>query len=99
MTSPSEQFGFYASIAVSIYGSYTPIRKAYFLNKYIHAKEPDVKLMYAGRMPFTQHELDAAELYIKEFNKVPRRYSLIPIGFLVFEFGKNWYKGFFKKSK
>jgi hypothetical protein len=78
-------------------GSVMPLRKYYFLSKYLAEVNEGPKLVYAFKGGLTQIELNAGSYMLEEFRKTPRRLALLPVGFIVVEFFKTVYNKF-KKS-
>jgi len=68
-----------------IYGAYNPIRKAIFLNKWLHEKDAALKDIWVARANLTLAEQKGGERYLTELRKVPRRYAILPVSFLIIE--------------
>ena len=99
MTTQAEQYGLYISLIIPILGSVLPLRKAYYLNKYIHETDPSMKIMIAGRANLSESEKLASNEFLKYYRSVPRRLSVVPVLFIAFELArtgygkiKKWYK-------
>lgn len=78
----------YGSVGVFLKQSWTPLRKAYFLDKFVHAESDDIKKAWAGRASFTTTELVFAIVYRDIYRQIPRNWALLPISFIMFELGK-----------
>mmetsp|Transcript_34300 Transcript_34300/g.47131 ORF Transcript_34300/g.47131 Transcript_34300/m.47131 type:complete len:136 (-) Transcript_34300:145-552(-) len=61
LLTPVEQYSLYGSFAVAIYGSYKPLRKAYFLNKWLHETDELLKVIWAGRVNLSETEQKAGK--------------------------------------
>jgi hypothetical protein len=87
-----DQYALYGTSLLFIGGSIKPLRKAYFLNKYIHEKDPILKAIWALRGPFTQVELDGGEALLKQYIRVPRNLSVLPVTVIAFTALKKLYQ-------
>ena len=95
MTTQAEQYGLYISCATPVLGSLIPLRRAYWLGRCIHEKDADRRIMIAGRANLSASEQAAAKLYLNHYRSTPKRLSLIPITFVLFEatrFGWKWFR-------
>ena len=70
---------------MAIYGSYKPLRKAYFLNKWLHETDESLKDIWAGRVNLSATEQKAGKRLLEELKRVPLRLSAIPVAFLIIE--------------
>lgn len=95
LSTPAEQYSLYGSVLVAMMASRKPVMQAYWMNRYLHETDQSVKKMLAGRGKFTQIELDAGAEFLKEMKRIPRRWSLLPISFLVVEGLRIAYKWVF----
>ena len=86
LNSPYEQYAFYGSIGIAVFGSLQPLRRAYWLNRWIHETNNDYKMMIAGRANLSQVEMTAAKLYLQHYRSIPKRLALVPTNFIAFEF-------------
>jgi hypothetical protein len=66
-------------------GSAFAMRRAFYLNKWVHATDPDVKQMIAGFVNLTASQKDAAQLWLQHYKSVPKRLAYIPLTFIVIE--------------
>jgi hypothetical protein len=92
LVSPYEQYAFYGSIGLTVFGSLQPLRKAYWINRWIHETNPEYKIMIAGRANLSQAERDAAKLFLQHYSSVPKKLALVPIVFITFEFIRSLFK-------
>ena len=91
----AEQYGFYVSAVVPVFGSILPLRKAFYINKYVHETDPLVKIAIAGRANLSQSEKEASIAYLKIYRAQPRRLALIPVTFIICtekEYQKNTFR-------
>ena len=95
----SDQWGFYFTTAVFMSQSLQPMRKAYWLQKYIHETDPDHKIAYASRGNLSTADMNASQVFLKHYRAVPRRWAVLPLTFAVFEFSKGLYSRFQGKHK
>jgi hypothetical protein len=99
MTTQAEQYGLYVSLLAPVFGSVLPLRKAYYINKYVHETDPEMKIMIAGKANLSESEKLASNAFLKNYKAVPRRLVGIPATFILFEivslgytkFKKYWY--------
>jgi hypothetical protein len=96
MASQAEQYGFYISCATPVLGSLLPLRRTYWLSRWVHEKDADRRTMIAGRANLSVAEQAAANLYLKHYRSTPKRLSLIPITFVLFEATRFGWKRFRK---
>ena len=80
-----------------IAGSFKPLRKANYLHKYIHATDPEQKIVWASKGPFLQAELDAAHALLKDYQRIPRRLVGLPLTFIFYEVSMKLYNKYGKK--
>lgn len=73
-----------------MYASWTPVRKAIFLSRYLHETDPSHKKIWAARANLSQVELDGGHEYLKELKKSPRRCALVPLTFVLVEGYRKW---------
>ena len=92
----AEQYGFYISCATPVLGSLIPLRRAYWLDRWIHEKDAERRIMIAGRVNLSASEQAVAKLYLKHYRSTPKRLSLIPITFVLFEATRFGWKRFRK---
>jgi hypothetical protein len=88
LTTPWEQYALYGSVAYSTMQSIPAMRKAYFLNKYVHETNLEFKKMWGGRANFSTAELEAAPLFLKHYKSLPRKWALLPLSFVAIEVTK-----------
>eukprot|EP00597_Dinobryon_sp_UTEXLB2267_P007098 CAMPEP_0170084740 /NCGR_PEP_ID=MMETSP0019_2-20121128/19839_1 /TAXON_ID=98059 /ORGANISM="Dinobryon sp., Strain UTEXLB2267" /LENGTH=162 /DNA_ID=CAMNT_0010300935 /DNA_START=32 /DNA_END=520 /DNA_ORIENTATION=+ len=92
MDKPVDQYALYGTSLLFIGGSFKPLRKAYYLNKYIHEEDTILKAIWALRGPFTQLELDGGDALLKQYKRVPRNLSALPVSFIVYAALKKLYQ-------
>ena len=102
LDTPYYQYMLYVSVGAFLYRSYTPMRKAYYLNKWLHEKDPSFKDIWAAKANLSSAEQKGGERYLEELRRVPRRLKMLPLGFLFFESCRVGYRkldNFFSKKK
>ncbi len=67
------------------------MRRAYYLNQWIHATDPELKKMIAGYVNLTASHKEAAELWLTHYRKVPRNLAIIPLSFILIEIARAGY--------
>jgi hypothetical protein len=97
MTTQAEQYGLYLSLVFPVIGSFLPLRKAYYINKYVNEIDPEMKIMIAGRANLSESEKLASTAFLKNYKAVPRRLVGIPAIFILFELVKSGYSKFKKR--
>jgi hypothetical protein len=80
-----EQYALYGSVGGFLKGSFRPIRKHYFFDKWLKEQDQGLKIIWGARSGLTTLELEAGEEYLKELQRVPRRLAVIPLSFFVLE--------------
>eukprot|EP01031_Cornospumella_fuschlensis_P029885 gene29885-36082_t len=85
LETPYEQYILYVSCGAFLYGAYTPMRKAFFLNRWLHETDPSLKDIWAARVNLSTAEQRGGERYLQELKRVPKRYAVIPLSFLLIE--------------
>jgi len=85
LDSPYDQYGLYLTVGGAIYASWTPVRKAIYLSKHLHETDPSLKKIWAARANLSQVELEGGPEYLKELKRIPRRYSTVPLVFVLVE--------------
>jgi hypothetical protein len=85
MCTPYEQYTLYICVGCAFYASYSPARKAFFLNKWLHETDESLKDIWAARGNLTISEQKGGMRYVQELKRVPRRYALLPVSFLLIE--------------
>jgi hypothetical protein len=76
MTTQVEQYGLYASLVIPVIGSFLPLRKAYYINKYVNEIDAEMKIMIAGKANLSESEKLASTAFLKNYKAVPRRLLL-----------------------
>ncbi len=74
MSTPYEQYTFYGTTLAFVAGSVGPLRRAYFLNKYLHETEEGIKDIWAMRGGFNEVELKGGHRLLEIYRKT-RRFS------------------------
>ena len=92
MQTPYEQYTLYVSFGAFVYGAYSPIRKAFFLNRWLHEADPSLKDIWAARANLSVAEQKGGERYLEELKRVPKRYAVLPLSFLLFEGIRSGYR-------
>jgi len=92
LQTPYEQYTLYISFGVFLYGAYTPFRKAVFLNKWLHETDPSLKDIWAARANLSLAEQNGGERYLQELKRVPKRYAVLPLSFLLIEGIRSGYR-------
>jgi hypothetical protein len=83
----------YFSFGVAVVGSVRPMRKYYYLSKYLHTENEGLKHVYSFKGGLSHIELNAGKFFLeKEFSKTPKKLALLPFTFVVIEFGRMYYK-------
>lgn len=85
LQTPYEQYALYVSVGTFVYSSYSPIRKAFFLNRWLHETDPSLKDIWAARANLSLVEQKGGERYLQELRKIPKRYAALPLSFLLIE--------------
>jgi hypothetical protein len=96
MTAQVEQYGLYASIVIPVIGSFLPLRKAYYIKKYVNETDAEMKIMIAGKANLSEAEKLASTAFLKYYKAVPRRLVKIPAAFILFELVTSGYSKFKK---
>jgi hypothetical protein len=96
LTTPWEQYTLYGSVATAVFASYQPLRKGYYLNKWINEPDEILKLIWAGKGKLMDSEMQAGKVYLKILRQTPRRWAMLPVTFCVFEGLKLGYRKIFK---
>ena len=97
MDKPVDQYALYGTSLIFIGGSIKPLRKAYYLNKYIHEEDKILKAIWALRGPFTQVELDGGDALLKLYKRAPRNLSALPVSFIAYVAVKKLYQLLLRK--
>jgi hypothetical protein len=92
MQTPYEQYTLYATVGAFLYGSYSPIRKAFFLEKWLHETDPSLKDIWLARANLSLVEEKGGMRYVQELKKVPKRYAILPLSFLLIEGIRSGYR-------
>jgi hypothetical protein len=85
LTTPWEQYTLYGSIVTSAFKSFQPLRKEYYLKKWINEPNEMLKISWAGKGKLLDSEMKAGKEYLRILRQTPRRWALLPITFCVFE--------------
>lgn len=85
--SPYEQYGLYLTVGGAVYASWTPVRKAIFLSRYLHETDEAYKDIRAN---LSSSELKAGQRYLAELKKIPKRDAMVPLTFLLVEGYRKW---------
>jgi hypothetical protein len=94
-----EQYGFYGTLTLFVTQSMQPMRKAYFLQKYVHETDPEIKICYASRGNLSSADMEASKVFLKHYRAVPIKLAFIPIAFVVFEYGRMKFNSIFTSSR
>lgn len=92
LSTPWEQYIFYGTVGTAFIGSVQPLRKGYYLNKWLNETDDVLKIIWAGKGKLLDSEMQAGKVYLSILRQSPRRWSLLPITFLVFEGARFGYK-------
>jgi hypothetical protein len=82
---PFEQYGLYASVAIFLKCSYVPARKAFFWKKMLNETDPHLQCIYEARSGLSEVELKGGLPFLRELERAPRRFALVPLTYCVFE--------------
>lgn len=85
LETPYEQYTLYGTLGAFVYGTYTPMRKAFYLNKWLHESDESLKDIWAARVNLSAAEQKGGERYLQELRKVPQRFAVLPLSFLLIE--------------
>ena len=89
----ADQYGLYIATIVPIVGSIRPLRRAYYINKYVHETDAENKLMIAAKARLTEYEIKASAVFLKNYRAVPRKLAFIPALFIVVEGSRVAFEG------
>lgn len=98
LSTPAEQYFFYGSVFVFLAASRKPFMKALWMDKYLNTTDASLKKMYAGRGNISTVELEAGAEYLQEMRRIPRRWAIIPVGFVIVQSARIALRSF-SKSK
>lgn len=98
LTIPQEQYALYGTTLFAIGASRKPFMQAYWMNKYLRETDESVKMIYAFRGKFSHVELNGGEAYLKELRRVPHRWALLPLSFIIVEGTRIAYKRLFSSK-
>jgi hypothetical protein len=96
-TTPWEQYAFYGSFGTAVFASFQPLRKGYYLNKWMNEQDEILKVIWAGKGKLLDSEMQAGKAYLTILRQTPRTWALLPISFCLFEGLKLGYRKFLKK--
>ena len=102
MQTPYEQYTLYVSVGAFLYGAYSPIRKAFFLDRWLRETDPSLKVIWAARANLSIAEQKGGVQYLQELKKVPKRYAILPLSFLLIEgirFGYHQLSSVFSRKR
>ena len=91
LNTPYEQYALYGSIGVATFGSFRPLKKHYYLNKYLNTQDSRLKLSYAFIGGLQQYEINAGYIALDAYRQTTRRLIAIPIAFVALESMKILY--------
>ena len=94
MVEQYEQYGCYASLALFLQQSAQPMKKAYWLHKFVHETDVGFKRVWAGRGNLSTSEKEASQEFLMHYRSVPKRWAMVPFTFLIFELTKALYSRF-----
>jgi hypothetical protein len=97
MSTRYEQYTFYGTTIAFVAGSVSPLRRAYFLNKYLHETEEGIKDIWAMRGGFNEVELRGGHKLLEMYRRTPRRLAILPLTFVAFEAARQGLKWVRKK--
>ena len=99
LSTPLEQYTLYGTVGTALLASLQPLRKGYYLNKWLNETDDVLKTIWAGKGKLLDSEMQAGKAYLAILRQYPRRWSLLPITFLVFEGARFGYKRIFNVGK
>ena len=91
MVEQYQQYGLYGTTLLAVSQSIQPMKKAFWLHKYVHEKDESMRKIWAGRGNLSTSEKEVSELLLIHYKNVPRRWAMLPITFVVFELTKALY--------
>ena len=74
-------------------GSIRPLRRAYYINKYVHETDAEKKLYIAVNGRLTESEKQISATYLRHYRAVPKRLALIPAMFFLIESSRVGFEG------
>jgi hypothetical protein len=95
LSTPWEQYTLYGTVGTALLASLQPLRKGYYLNKWLNESDDVLKIIWAGKGKLLDSEMQAGKAYLAILRQSPRRWSLLPITFLVIEGARFGYKRMF----
>jgi hypothetical protein len=96
LSTPWEQYTLYGTVTTALLASLQPLRKGYYLNKWLNESDGVLKTIWAGKGKLLDSEMQAGKAYLAILRQTPRRWSLLPITFCLFEGARFGYKQMFQ---
>ena len=85
INTPYEQYALYGSVGVAAFGSFRPLKKHYYLSKYLNTQDSRLQLSYAFKGKLQQYEINAGNIALDAYGQTTRRLVTIPVAFIVLE--------------
>lgn len=85
LNTPYEQYCLYLSVGGAMYASWTPVRKAIFLSRYLRETDESLKDIWAARANLSSAELKGGQRYLEYLKNSPKRFGMVPLTFLLIE--------------
>jgi hypothetical protein len=79
------------STALAVSQSVGPIKKSFWLYKYIHEADPEIKVTFASRGNFGDAQMLAPKAAFDYYKRVPLWWACLPLSFAAFELSKGLY--------
>ena len=98
IASPVEQISFAVFVGGGGYATISAFIRANAMRKFVNETDEMVKDIIAAKFRFTESEVKGAAQYLKYYRSRGKWLSLLPISFMVFEFGSIVMKKFNMKE-